>query len=372
MLATECLLEFVRSRLPRYAKRNLVTPVQDPFGDADVWVLASLLQKAIRRSDLEVARRAGHQLLRLDANRLWRRLMTVALEDIGIGDPARAAEIVAIATSAEVRKLIGPQALDVALVSACEAVKDRTADHLISILRNETYKQGALASASNNAQRAVMASKSQPWLKRVEAGWLLEQASLETGAPSDVFPALEELDVPTPLVAACKVYRRRGRDGLAALTGLAWLLWQTDGSASGVRLATPAKPELLGELPDYALDPLHTRLGQRAVELWLRSYLTKVPFTTRQVAAALWNRESAFCARVLDWPLGRLMAEDAAREDLIRRDLDPVRHAEIDAWVEDELAGLLCARKAVLDSERRKRAAEPRDVGPLWTASEGG
>src|SRR5271156_5146030 len=106
MLASECLLEFVRSRLPELCRRQLVASGAASYDDADVWVLASLLQKAIRRGELEAARRAGYQLLKHDPNRLWRRLMTVALEDIGIGDWVSVAEIAAIATSAEVRRMV--------------------------------------------------------------------------------------------------------------------------------------------------------------------------------------------------------------------------------------------------------------------------
>jgi hypothetical protein len=355
MLASECLQDFVESRLSDYANRDFDTSPPAPYPDSDVWLLASLVQKAVRRSDLEAARRAGHQLLRLDAPRLWRRLMTLALEDVGLGDPLCASEIVAISTSAEIRKRVGLRALDVALAAACEAVKDRGADHLISILRRADFTHGPLAFASLNARQAVLASRAQPWMKRVEAGWLIEHATVRSGT-AELFEALEGLGAPAPFVAACKIYRRRGRDGLAAAAGMAWALRRAETGASKTKLRAAPAAEPIDGVPAYAYDPLHTRLGQRAVELWLRSYLTKLPFNARQVAAALWNWESAFCTRELDWPLGRQIAGLASECDLLGKGLPRERHGEIVAWIERERGGLGCARRAVAQSERRRRA----------------
>jgi hypothetical protein len=114
-------------------------PPPRPFHHADPHLLASAMQKAVRRGDTEIARRAGHQLLAMDRSRFWRRLAVVALEDIGIADIEAAAELVAIALLPAARRLFGSDAaaLDHALVRGCTAVKDRSGDHLGSILHRE-------------------------------------------------------------------------------------------------------------------------------------------------------------------------------------------------------------------------------------------
>ena len=121
---------------------------------------------------------------------------------------------------------------------------------------------------------------------------------------------------------------------------------------------------MIGDLPDYAFDPLHTRLGQRAIELWLRSYMTKLPFSSRQVAIALWNDESAFCDRVLGWPLGLEIARGANAADLAARHVPKERQDELRAWVVRERAVLTLARKAVWESQMRERplSCEPRSM----------
>jgi hypothetical protein len=50
------------------------------------WVAMSLLQKAIRRGRKDLAFRAAAMLLIGAPEKLWRRLVCIAFEDIGLGD----------------------------------------------------------------------------------------------------------------------------------------------------------------------------------------------------------------------------------------------------------------------------------------------
>jgi hypothetical protein len=52
---------------------------------ADPWVISSLLQKSIRRGETEIARRAALTLFKHRGSSVWRRLMVIAFEDVGIG-----------------------------------------------------------------------------------------------------------------------------------------------------------------------------------------------------------------------------------------------------------------------------------------------
>ena len=83
------------------------------------------------------------------------------------------------------------------------------------------------------------------------------------------------------LQEACDCYGRRCGDLLFLYALTAWVIWKND-APEPLALARPGlQGQDLGGLPDYALDPLRTRLGRRAVEFWLRSYLEKVPFESR-------------------------------------------------------------------------------------------
>ena len=70
----------------------------------DRWIASSLLQKAIRRGEVELALRAACTLLTFDKNAIWRRLIIVAFEDVGAGDIDAVLETVFVATSSEWRR----------------------------------------------------------------------------------------------------------------------------------------------------------------------------------------------------------------------------------------------------------------------------
>src|SRR5581483_3255694 len=103
----------------------------------DLWLLTSALQKAIRRNQPKTAVDAALALLERDPSRLWRRLLVCAFEDIGVGDAVAATDLMAVACIPKGRRLLGgnEKALRLVLPYACRAVKDRTADHCLSILR---------------------------------------------------------------------------------------------------------------------------------------------------------------------------------------------------------------------------------------------
>lgn len=333
-------------------------PSPQPFRHADPYLLASAMQKAIRRGAIDIARRAGHQLLAMDRTRLWRRLAVTALEDIGIADIEVVAEMVAIASFTAARRLFSSEtaALDHVLVKACSAVKDRSGDHLCSILHRvpvDPDQASLLARASGDALLAIVASSQQPLTQRLRAAVLAGgrgEEHFRPGAPglSAVFDTLHELGVPPLLLLACEVYARRQRDELPVLVPLAALLHLN--SEPVIRRHDLPAPEQIGTLPSYAFDPVNTRLGKRAVELWLKSYLAKPAWLPAQAAAALWNAESALCDRTMDSTLGDSIRDRAYAADLQHRGLPPDRHAEINAWVAAERPALTAARQAVWDA----------------------
>lgn len=360
--APALLSQFIADRAHDLAVAHVDAEPPSPFADADVHLLASAMQKAIRRGDLSTARRAAHQLHALDRQRLWRRLAVIALEDIGIASIETVADMIAISTLPASRRLFGGDipALDIALARACAAAKDRTGDHLGSIISREPVDdmdRAALHSASPNALLAMIAASDLPWTRRLHATVLSAGRSDGAFHPSAsnigaVFDVLREMGAPSLLITACQVYAARQRDLLPVFVPFASMLAKDDHSGVKVRELPPS--ELIGELPDFSFDPLHTRLGRRAVDLWLRSYLMKQPWLPRQVAAALWNTESALCDRTLDWSMSDAIRERAHRSDLLARGVPCERHDELMGWIARERPALTAARTAVWNSVRRQ------------------
>ena len=313
----------------------------------DRWLLASLLQKAIRRDQPQMALGAAFGLLEIDTPRLWRRLATVALEDIGIGELDVTLLVLAASMIPAVRRALGGnrECLAVVIPLACKAIKDRTADHLGSLVRSlgqEGFPPAALPKPARSWQDDLQrcASLSHSW----------KQGLIGLDSVLECFEALE---APAALVEGCRLYGRRVRDELFIHALAAWCIGK-EAAPEPVALARPSlEGHDLGGMADYALDPLHTRLGRRAVEIWLKSYLGAPPFGLRAVVAALWNQESALCGQTLFWGLGGEIQAAAYQADLCAHGFAPARHQELDAWIRQERSVLLSARLMVWKSHAR-------------------
>lgn len=107
--------------------RESLAPKLDPY------VSSSLLQKAIRRGAAELTTWALQQFYRHRGNAVWRRLATIAFEDIGVANPVLLARVVEAASAQEELDCATEIALDMAASTKC-----RSADHLFSCIAAET------------------------------------------------------------------------------------------------------------------------------------------------------------------------------------------------------------------------------------------
>ncbi len=113
----------------------------------DRWVASSLVQKAIRRGDAELANRAASRLLELDKEAIWRRLVVIAFEDIGAADVDVLLEIVFLAKNREWRRASGEAAvLGAGVRRLAEATKDRSADYLACAARDHPDPRAPICS----------------------------------------------------------------------------------------------------------------------------------------------------------------------------------------------------------------------------------
>jgi replication-associated recombination protein RarA len=98
------------------------------------WIASSALQKAIRRGEIAIAQRAAFALHREDRLAAWRRLIAIALEDVGPAAVDVVVETVAVATSPDWRAVRGEEEVLASVVCRlATAPKDRSADYLMWI-----------------------------------------------------------------------------------------------------------------------------------------------------------------------------------------------------------------------------------------------
>ena len=110
------------------------------FGELpDKWLAKSLLQKAIRRNDLQSAMHAASFLIAEDGNSFWRRLPIIGWEEIGLVDLTLCASIDLMAGSKRLRARLGSdKVIGSHLVTRmCAAVKDRSSDDLLTVLEHD-------------------------------------------------------------------------------------------------------------------------------------------------------------------------------------------------------------------------------------------
>ncbi len=296
------------------------------------------------------------------------------MEDIGIGDIDATAELIAIATYPELRRVLGGNsaALDYALMLSCGAVKDRTADHLHSIAEREPIQDGrfdSLERASDDALVAVITSQCRHWSHCARAASLLIQryeavtAATRLRKLAPVFDGFRDLGAPDPLVTACQSYAARERDAYSLYVLVAWSFHAASLDQVKVRCHELTQPALIDGIPEYAFDPHHTRAGRRAVELWQRTYLAPPPWTARQIGMALWNVEAAACDRTLDWPMGRDILRRAYRADFVSKGVTEDQHDALYLWVIRENSALTCARRAAWRSAKLTWVTQGAEIG---------
>jgi hypothetical protein len=238
---------------------------------ADPWVISSLLQKSIRRGEKELAQRAAFTFFHLKGAAVWRRLMVIAFEDIGIGSVDALIKIVAAAGDSAWRKNHGGDLRLAAYLAGllAEAPKDRSADYLCDARDHPMLGNFWRAMETTSLELRLSHVRDQALdlpLRAVAALSALGIGSRgdisRTGGLEALLTAFHELEVPEELVAATGIAAARTREPITAMVPLIWLAARN----SENRVCDCAVPPLVkaDDVPLYALDK-HTRLGREAI-----------------------------------------------------------------------------------------------------------
>src|SRR4051812_318092 len=120
----------------------------------DLWESSSLLQKAIRRGEAKLARHAAEAFHRHRGKAIWRRLLTIAFEDVGIANVELIGEISFLASDARLRAAAGSE--QELIIDICERLarspKDRCTDYLFCAATKLPFE--GLATANRKVQLA--------------------------------------------------------------------------------------------------------------------------------------------------------------------------------------------------------------------------
>lgn len=243
----------------------------------DPWVASSLLQKAIRRGEVEFAESAAMRLFRLRGRGLWRRFLVIAFEDVGIGSIPALVETTKLCTSADARAMHGGEegALRHLTRLLAAAPKDRSADHLLgAAAAHPSLKEAraAFAACTLAEQHELVADEDLPVSVRAMAAWRSSGLpfGLESGLKKSDLSGLtalmslfEGLGAPSDLVSAASQAAEGIREPIVLMAPLIWLVAANGTEPAIVDCGVPSAPIIAG-VPLYAFDK-HTAIGKTAI-----------------------------------------------------------------------------------------------------------
>jgi hypothetical protein len=245
----------------------------------DTWVASSLLQKAIRRSEVDLAERAAFTLSGHRGRGIWRRLIAIAFEDVGVGSVDALIQTTTACMSAAWRSKIGGDELALRAVVRllAEAPKDRSPDHLICAAHDHPALEDdrRAVGAMSLVQRIELVAETTSSLPRQAiAAWYAsgvewsKERRIGRGDLGALMNTFRDLGVPPDLVWATHIAAMRAREPIVVLTPLIWL---ESGRAGGRHVVDcPVPPvRMISEVPAYALDK-HTALGKAAIQRFSR------------------------------------------------------------------------------------------------------
>jgi hypothetical protein len=306
---------------------------QEPILKLDPWAASSLLQKTIRRGEVEIAKSAARILYRYRGAAVFRRLCIIAVEDIGIADPQLLLDVARVGTDRQLRSVLGSdvELIDDLCVRMAQAIKDRSADYLYCAatkLETALAERDQFARLSLDRLIDVAADDSLPLTRRAVAALLACSAPGKGDGvmrPDRVQQLLNRLSTKlVPLHDALMQLATSRSHPFAITLPLLWSRWWYDSAKFEVVEDELSPSETLDGIPLYTFD-FHTAAGKQALTSFARdtspvsAILARwVPEERRTevVAIAAFYADAAPVARRLSWQTGSLLAQIGCIADM--------------------------------------------------------
>ncbi len=173
------LFIYVGEKLKHYTPPTFYNqvPAKDQIPESLKWRCISAMQKSIRRGHVEDAQREALIVHGCDQGYAWSRLVVIALEDIGVGDPAAVAQaLVAAKNKAWRDSQNSAKTLCYVVEVLAKAVKDRTVCDLFNWMIGRPVSPPTwekLTQASPSALSAIALGNAPSFTARIGALWLL-------------------------------------------------------------------------------------------------------------------------------------------------------------------------------------------------------
>jgi hypothetical protein len=254
-------------------------PKQSPI-KISPWLAMSLLQKAIRRGESQLAHNAASTLLLIAPDRLWRRCGAAAFEEIGIADLEIVSLVTAAITGKQYRATLGGEWKVASYIvdRMVRATKCRSADDLLLIAdSNPLFRKARADLADRTTAELIRIATGEAVLPvRALATWYAvgthprqtRHLIPRRGEPAGFFDGLCEAGFPHTVVEIAREGFRKIGEPLCPFVALLCPLAVGEASATQDDVLPPQV--MIGESPGWAFD-VYTREGRAALEAFLRS-----------------------------------------------------------------------------------------------------
>lgn len=257
------------------ALHSIPMTTQQPL-PCDRYIARSCLQKAIRRGEVVLAQRALANLFEHDPATVWRHLVIICLEDVGIANVGLLAQIIAARQDRRWRAQLGGdwQVLAGLVRLMAESVHCQAAcDLLLRVMNDPAFDQDradALEAEPSSLAETVGNPTEKIELRAIAAmamGGCLAEGQLNKD-PCGLFDVMAEHGQFSSVVAACRAAWKISRNPMAMLLPLIWEAWMKDDRHHIADDTLPAAQMMRG-VPGYALDQF-TRVGNTISRAFLR------------------------------------------------------------------------------------------------------
>jgi MgsA AAA+ ATPase C terminal len=298
--------------------------------------------------------------MKLNAAAIWRRLLVIAFEDVGVANIDAITAVVAASSDAALRKSCGGNnhiAIYLAGLLAASP-KDRSADYLVGAKDHPALADFAKTMRDASVEAMLLAVRDKALSlpsKAVPALFAAGPQSDAFGGPAGLdrlVEAYRELGVPEDLLAATEIAAARTREPITVMVPLIWLAAQASRETHVCDCPVPSLVQM-GDVPLYALDQ-HTRLGREAIWRFAREHPAVRWCLTHYAPERCWRAVAYVAAFYVDAaPVARRLVWDQS-ESLesfgIERDL---LHAGLPAEGIGPLLGVMRANLDQLNELRR-------------------
>jgi hypothetical protein len=299
---------------------------------------------------------------------IWRRLLVIAAEDVGIASTDAVIAASFRSTDKKMRQWLGGEELAIfqTVHMLAAAPKDRSADYLISVAKHDPDHEGVREQCGGNpvARRLeFLADPTWSLSARAVAAWYgsgveaWPQRRVGAGDIGGTIRTFAGLGVPWPLLGAVSIAARKTRETITIFLPLLWLAVAKEQT----KIADDPAPATLfvDGVPCCALDG-HTRIGRQAIERFSRQNDQVANFLNRHVAdfksqrplqLAVFFADSARISKRLVWRDSEQLENDGIAADFIGAGVDPDVGGRLVAMVRANLDHLNDIRAELLKNQ---------------------